>query len=75
MIMAAGRHWRSRWAMVRYRVGNGTSVANQNASAFGMSTKKDGDQAVDDIAQDEHPAARGRGEDAAAGDHADRHGE
>ena len=75
MTMAAGRHRRSRLATVRYRVGKGTSAASQNASAFGMSTRKMADQAVGDIAQDEDTAARDRGEDAAARDHADRHGE
>ena len=75
MTMAAGRHRRSRLATVRYRVGKGTSAASQNASAFGMSTRKMADQAVGDIAQDEDTAARDRGEDAAARDHPDRHGE
>src|SRR5690348_3920013 len=74
MTMAAGRHRRSRLAMVQYKVGNGTSAANQKASVRDEH-QEGGDQAVDDIAQDEHAAARDRGENAAARDHADRHRE
>ncbi len=40
MIMAAGRQRRSRSPIVRKKVGNGTSAANQYASRFGTNTQK-----------------------------------